>query len=115
MQFSMLPLSGQQVQQEIVVNRIPDGLEIGPIMKCKYFRIQAVTNQNVLFNLRPELVRGQSSCAGYVRFPRGTTAICDCLGNVSRQCSNGRSGITAQSMEPASQEPQSGRRDLPRD
>ena len=38
MQFSMLPLSGQQVQQEIVANRIPGWTEIGPIMKCKYFR-----------------------------------------------------------------------------
>ena len=71
MQFSMLPLSGQQVQQEIVANRIPDGLEIGPIMKCKYFRIQAVTNQNVLFNWA--LVYAPSLCGVKVAAP-GTSA-----------------------------------------
>ena len=70
MQFSMFPQSGTQVQQEIVVNKV-DGLEIGPIMKCKYFRIQAVTNQNILFNWA--LIYAPSLCGVKVAAP-GTSA-----------------------------------------
>ena len=48
MQVSMLPSQSGAFQTIVVNGEMSQG--VGPIMKCKHFRIHAVTDQTILFN-----------------------------------------------------------------
>ena len=65
MQVSMLPSQSGAFQTIVVNGEMSQG--VGPIMKCKHFRIHAVTDQTILFNWALVYARKESESRRFVR------------------------------------------------